>query len=288
VRGDHLEALDALVERALRHNEEGRENMTTDGLDDYRDREQYLREQEAKAIRELKELQAKVDQVQEDDIEAFANAAVHKQAIPSATADKVQARLKRLELRDLPGWDAALWKLAGEVRNALEPDADSEDARSLLQATPRWVGAPRRRDPANVLPVPHGTPRPANIVGWVVGQRALIKEHKARMAAEVLAKERYQEAYLLISQAESEHMRRENEEIGQRIAANPGLGVMEGTRPKVMPRPFNREAWMKGRTISDGTPIADAYQLVDPSAKFTGRGRHPLRGEQRGDAVVPA
>lgn len=264
MNADSEAALQGLVDRAMNHMERTYSMTDESATQDLQHTESVIRAADTAAHAELRTLRAEVDAAAWKDIDAFAQALVHRQGAPKSTAGRIRERIRDIEVRVIPGTDEALWQFRDRVITVLRPEAEEMFLKRLRAQLRRWAPPKFASDPFNVLPTPRAehpahAERPDDIVAWVTNGIERIERDDAEREVQKDRDERQRAmaARLLTAQGawEREFYDREREEEER----SPILAVAHATRTT---SPLNPDEF-RARWLAKHDPHND-YGYVTP------------------------
>jgi hypothetical protein len=259
--------------------------MNEDPITDLRHTEETIRAADASAHAELRKLRAEIDQAQEKDITALAEAMAErspKVTPPKARKDK--ERIRDIEQRLIPAYDESLWLLVPKVITVLDPVVDRE---LLTKNLRRWAKPKTVQDPSGVLTAPRthnplDAHRPADICSWVIGRIEAVARGEEEQRAKESKDARQQAAKAQVDAAHAAYDREQSihlseEEEGMAPAAVTSRRLAQQSSGSAPWHPFDRHKWLKDNDLLDD------YGYVQPGQSIQTKG-----GREREVPIVPA
>jgi hypothetical protein len=248
-------------------------------MTDLQETEARLYAADNSAHAELRKLRTEIDTVATDDVAAYAEALGEGQPLPKAKAAKLKDRIRDLELRVIPAVDEAMWRFAGQVREALRPDAD-DNYRSLLDKNLKRWDRPNTGRPDQPAPEQHATlRRPTSIVSWVEAGVERVDRQLAEWDAKAEREERKRAATRAVDRAQSAYNSEQRRLLDEREAKMTPLQrnnfLIAQSRSQSPPWPdFDRRAFLEREGLLED------YEWVHGNGGFSVKGGRSIPVEQ--------
>jgi hypothetical protein len=216
-------------------------------MQDLRETETRLRAVDSGLHASLRTKRTELATAAQDDVAAASAALLAGADVPKPRAAKLHDEIRDIEKRQLLAVDDAMWQLAGQVRDALRPDADAAYRSMVDRQLRRW----QRPDPKNVgepSPTRHLARRPRDIVAWVEQGIANVDRLIAEQKEKDERDRRKRDATNAVNSAQAAYEREQSIAFEERLAR---MSVTARTAAELEAKkstpwaPFDRRAWLE-------------------------------------------
>jgi hypothetical protein len=218
-------------------------------ISELRETEARLRAADSNAHASLRTKRTELETAAADDVAAASAALLAGESVPKPKAVKLHAEVRDIESRVLLAVDDALWQLAGQVREALRPDADSEYRRQLDRQLLRWQ-KPDPKNPNVPAQTQHLRRRPKDVVAWVEQGVSNLDRLLDEQREKDERAERKAEATRRVNRAQSAYHREQailydEKEKGMSVTARTAARLQADRSQQPLWPPFDRLAFLE-------------------------------------------